>query len=91
MSTGKDAAALTAVKYLKTYERFSQAHAAGLKSPTESFEILYKAMPHAQKKIADKVFQDADHRGTAERGWFFLRWNQYYDRKVHAHRHRCDD
>ncbi|MDB5399912.1 MAG: hypothetical protein QOD93_4843 [Acetobacteraceae bacterium] len=57
----KDAGSLTAVDDLKSYETFAQAHAHGLKILTSSFETLYKAMPDAQKKIADQVFASFGH------------------------------
>jgi hypothetical protein len=60
--SARDPATMTAVDDLKIYEKFSQAHVDGLKSLTASFQILYQSMPDAQKKIADKVFQDSRHR-----------------------------
>jgi protein CpxP len=48
---------LTAVDDLKNYEEFAQAHLSGLKNLTSSFKSLYDAMPDAQKKNADVVFQ----------------------------------
>ena len=42
---------------LKTYEKFAQAHVKGLKNLIASFSKLYAAMPDAQKKNADQVFQ----------------------------------
>jgi TolA-binding protein len=51
--------AMTAVDDLKTYEKFARAHIEGLKNLTSSFETLYKAMPEAQKKVADQVFNTA--------------------------------
>jgi hypothetical protein len=50
---------MTAVDDLKTYEKFAHAHIEGLKNLTSSFETLYKAMPEAQKKVADQVFNSA--------------------------------
>jgi len=47
----------TAVEDLKMYQKFSQAHVDGLKNLISSFSTLYSAMPDAQKKIADVVFQ----------------------------------
>jgi hypothetical protein len=60
----KNLESMTAVDDLKTYEKFAQAHVEGLKNLTSSFETLYDSMPDAQKKVADKVFRTADHRGT---------------------------
>jgi hypothetical protein len=55
---------LTAVEDLKTYQQFAQAHVDGLKNLTSAFSTLYDAMPDAQKKNADQVFQSSGH-GTA--------------------------
>ena len=55
--TAKDPATLTAVDDLKNYELFAQAHVTGLKKLITAFDKLYGAMPPAQKKIADEVFQ----------------------------------
>jgi periplasmic protein CpxP/Spy len=57
---------MTAMDDLKVYEKFARAHVAGLKSLSESFDKLYMAMPDAQKKVADGVFQNfGHHEGTA--------------------------
>ena len=56
---------MTAVQDLKTYEKFAQAHVTGLKNLSASFEILYRAMPDAQKKVADGVFQNFGRRTDA--------------------------
>lgn len=48
---------MTAVEDLKTYEEFTKAHLDGMKNLRSSFESLYSAMPDAQKKNADQVFQ----------------------------------
>jgi protein CpxP len=50
-------ASMTAVEDLKTYQEFTQAHLDGLKNLSSAFESLYNAMPDAQKKNADQVFQ----------------------------------
>jgi hypothetical protein len=55
---------MTAVDDLKTYQKFAQAHVDGLKNLTSSFETLYNAMPDAQKKVADQVFQSSRHQGA---------------------------
>jgi LTXXQ motif family protein len=57
----KDTTGMTAMDDLKTYGKFAQAHVEGLKSLTVSFARLYQAMPAAQKKIADQVFQNFGH------------------------------
>ena len=50
---------MTAVDDLKMYQKFAQAHVDGLKNLIASFSTLYSAMPDAQKKVADQVFQAA--------------------------------
>jgi periplasmic protein CpxP/Spy len=55
---------MTAVDDLQTYQEFAQAHVDGLKNLTSAFSTLYDAMPDAQKKNADQVFQTSGH-GTA--------------------------
>lgn len=55
---------MSAVDNLKTYQQFAQAHVDGLKNLTTAFSTLYDAMPDAQKKVADQVFQTSGH-GTA--------------------------
>jgi hypothetical protein len=49
---------MTAVEDLGNYQKIAQAHVDGLKNLISSFETLYNAMPDAQKKIADQVFQN---------------------------------
>jgi hypothetical protein len=44
---------MTAIDDLKMYQKFSEAHVAGLKNLIASFDSLYFAMPDAQKKSAD--------------------------------------
>ena len=56
---------MTAVDDLKTYEKFARAHVAGLRKLTTSFEALYSAMPAAQKKVADQVFDNFGHEHDA--------------------------
>ena len=53
------AANMTAVDDLQMYQKFSQAHVDGLKNLISSFSSLYTAMPDAQKKVADGVFQSS--------------------------------
>ena len=50
---------MSAVEDLKMYQKFAQAHVDGLKNLISSFSTLYSAMPDAQKKTADAVFQSA--------------------------------
>jgi hypothetical protein len=58
---------MTAVDDLNMYQKFSQAHVDGLKNLISSFTTLYSAMPDAQKKVADGVFQSS-HKATAANG-----------------------
>ncbi len=59
---------MTAVDDLKKYQKFAQAHVDGLKNILASFETLYSAMPDAQKKVADTVFEMSEHHTLAARG-----------------------
>ena len=56
---------MTAVDDLKMYQKFSEAHVTGLKNLIASFTTLYDAMPAAQKKNADVVFQTSGHQAAA--------------------------
>jgi hypothetical protein len=56
---------MSAVDDLKMYQKFSQAHVDGLKNLISSFSTLYAAMPDAQKKVADSVFQSARQSSAA--------------------------
>jgi hypothetical protein len=58
---------MSAVDDLKLYQKFAQAHVDGLKNLISSFTALYSAMPDAQKKVADTVFESA-HQNAAARG-----------------------
>jgi periplasmic protein CpxP/Spy len=64
----RNPASTTAVDDLKIYEKFARAHVAGLKNLTSSFEMLYTAMPEAQKKNADEVFENFGHAAAASHG-----------------------
>jgi protein CpxP len=64
----KDPATMTAVDDLKNYQKFAEAHVAGLKTLISAFDKLYTAMPAAQKKIADGVFQESSHPHAAPHG-----------------------
>jgi chromosome segregation ATPase len=55
---------MTALDDLISYQKFVQAHVDGLKNLTAAFETLYNSMPDAQKKVADKVFQNSGHEGA---------------------------
>ena len=56
---------MTAVDDLKMYQKFSEAHVTGLKNLIASFDTLYAAMPDAQKKNADVVFQTSGRQASA--------------------------
>lgn len=58
---------MTAVESLNVYVKFAQAHVAGLKNLTSSFDTLYQSMPDAQKKIADQVFANSRHKDARSR------------------------
>ncbi len=47
---------MTALEDLNSYQKFAQAHVDGLKNLIASFKTLYSAMPEAQRKVADDVF-----------------------------------
>ena len=55
----------TAIDDLKRYQKFSEAHVTGLKNLIASFGTLYSAMPDAQKKNADMVFETSGRHGAA--------------------------
>ena len=59
---------MSAVDDLKAYQQFAQAHVDELKNLTSAFSALYNAMPDAQKKVADQVFQTSGHGTTAAHG-----------------------
>ena len=61
-------ATMTAVDDLARYQEFAQAHADGLKNLNSAFSSLYKAMPDAQKKNADLVFNSFRQRRDARAG-----------------------
>jgi hypothetical protein len=48
---------MTAVDDLHSYEAIADAHAAGLKTLTATFETLYASLSDAQKKSADAEFR----------------------------------
>jgi len=59
---------MTALDDLMTYQTFAQAHVDGLKNLTAAFKTLYDAMPDAQKKNADQVFQAFAHKTAQSHG-----------------------
>ena len=48
---------MTAIDDLHTYEAVADAHAAGVRKLTTSFETLYASLSDAQKKAADAAFR----------------------------------
>ena len=56
---------ITALQDLKEYEKFAEAHVTGLRKLIASFDVLYNAMPAAQKQLADQVFENFGHPKTA--------------------------
>jgi periplasmic protein CpxP/Spy len=59
---------MTAVEDLESYQKFAQAHVDGLKNLISSFRALYAAMPDAQKKIADEVFDTSGRERARSHG-----------------------
>lgn len=59
---------MSAVDDLKSYQKFAQAHVDGLKNLISSFSTLYAAMPDAQKKIADAVFDTSERKADTAPG-----------------------
>jgi protein CpxP len=59
---------MNALDDLKMYQKFSEAHVTGLKNLIASFGALYTAMPDAQKKAADGVFQTSGRRASGAHG-----------------------
>lgn len=58
---------MTATEDLRSYEKFAQAHVAGLRKLITVFDALYTSMPPAQRKQADEVFQDFGHKAASSR------------------------
>ena len=59
---------MSAVDDLNTYQKFAQTHVDGLKNLIPAFEKLYAAMPDAQKKVTDKVFQSTRTAANGSKG-----------------------
>ena len=59
---------MSAVDDLKTYQKFAQAHVDGLKNLISAFGTLYDAMPDAQKKVADTVFNTSGREPAPSHG-----------------------
>ena len=56
MERHQNAAGMTAVDDLQSYQKITQAHADGLTKMISSFQTLYNDMSDSQKKNADEVF-----------------------------------
>ena len=54
----KEAADITAVNDLKTFQIIADGHSAGLRKFLPAFETLYNSMEPAQKGRADHVFSE---------------------------------
>ena len=59
--------AMTAPQDLQAYEAIRPGASRRTEDPVSSFETLYGAMPDAQKKLADQVFRNANHKGATAR------------------------
>ncbi len=53
---------MTAVDDLKSYSELADAHANGIKTLTPVFAALYADMSDVQKKEADTLFREGDHK-----------------------------
>ena len=53
---------MTAVDDLKSYGEIADAHANGIKKLTPVFAALYADMSDVQKKEADALFREGDHK-----------------------------
>jgi len=92
---------MSAMDDLNTYQNFTQAHLDGLKNLTVSFGKLYAAMPDAQKKVTDDVFQStrnappaiqtaqaaAPHRGQ---GYMVHDWDGHHHHHWWGHDSEAD-
>jgi len=58
---------MTALEDMETYQKFAEAHVAGLKNLSSAFSTLYDAMTDAQKKNADVVFRTTGNGTPAAR------------------------
>ena len=59
---------MNAVDDLKSYGEITEAHADGIKKLTPVFADLYASMSDAQKKEADTLFRDGDHKHGHKHG-----------------------
>lgn len=57
-----NAANMTAVDDLQSYAKFTEANADAVKKLVPAFEALYNSMSDAQKKNADTIFAQFEHR-----------------------------
>lgn len=53
---------MNAVDDLNSYGEIAEAHAAGIKNLLPKFTTLYASMSDSQKKAADTLFRDGEHR-----------------------------
>jgi len=58
---------LTAVDDLKSFQLITDQHASGLRRLIPAFEALYAGMAPDQKRRADKVFSEHEHRSGSSR------------------------
>jgi len=58
-----NAANMSAVDDLRSYQQVAQAHVDGLAKLIPAFEALYATMSDHQKKIADTLFREPGHHG----------------------------
>jgi hypothetical protein len=55
----------TALDDLNAHQELAQAHLDGLKRLNAAFKVLYDAMPEAQRRNADKVFENLHKAGLS--------------------------
>ena len=67
MDRHDNAASMTAIDDLQSYQNIMQAHADGLKKMIPVFQALYEEMPEDQQKNADKVFGTFEHHHTGDK------------------------
>ena len=58
----QNAATMSAVDDLRSYEEINEAHVESIKKLLPPFDALYASMSDAQKKNADAVFAGFEHR-----------------------------
>jgi hypothetical protein len=55
----------TAIDDLNAHQALAEAHLDGLKRLNAAFKVLYDAMPEAQRRNADKVFENLHKAGLS--------------------------